>query len=119
MNGTTLSAMLDRAIADEPLIGPVVQKALLAGIRRRRRRRTSGIAAGAAVVAAASIIVPALARAHSTTSAPVTPTGIPTVYLANWSSYGAGWVTPISTATNTVGPPIKVGGNPYVIVITP
>jgi len=40
MNGTTLSAMLDRAIADEPLIGPVAQNALQAGIRRRGRRRT-------------------------------------------------------------------------------
>jgi YVTN family beta-propeller protein len=32
---------------------------------------------------------------------------------------GSGTVTPIDTATNKAGPPIKVGGYPYAIVITP
>ncbi len=39
-----------------------------------------------------------------------------TAYVVGSAS---GTVTPIDTATNAVGPPIKVGGNPYVIVITP
>ena len=64
---------------------------LLAGLKRRRRRRASGIVAGAAVVAAVSVIVPALTGARSTTSAPATPTDIPTVYVANRLSGEAGW----------------------------
>ena len=31
----------------------------------------------------------------------------------------AGTVTPIRTATNTALPPIRTGGNPFVIAITP
>jgi hypothetical protein len=119
LNGTALRTMLERATAVEPFIGPVAQNALIAGIKRRRRRRASGIVACAAVVAAVSVIVPALTGARSTTSVPATPTDIPTVYVANRLSGVAGWVTPISTATNTAGPPIKVGGYPYAIVITP
>jgi hyaluronoglucosaminidase len=34
-------------------------------------------------------------------------------------SIGAGTVTPISTATNTPGRPIKVGAHPFAIAITP
>jgi YVTN family beta-propeller protein len=40
----------------------------------------------------------------------------PTVYVAN---SGTDTVTPISTATNQAGKPIKVGPNPKVIAITP
>jgi YVTN family beta-propeller protein len=45
----------------------------------------------------------------------ITPDG-KTVYVADLN---ANTVTPISTATNTAGPPIKVGKNPGVIAITP
>jgi DNA-binding beta-propeller fold protein YncE len=38
-----------------------------------------------------------------------------TAYVASDS----GTVTPIATRTNTPGPPITVGGNPFAIVITP
>ena len=83
LNGTALRVMLERATADEPFIGPVAQNALIAGLKRRRRRRASGIVACAAAVAAVSVIVPALTGARSTTSAPATPAGMPTVYVAN------------------------------------
>ena len=118
VGGTALRAMLERATADEPLIGPVVQNALVAGLKRRRRRRASGIVACAVVVAAVSVIAPALTRAHSTTSAPAVPAGTPTVYVANRTSGVTGWVTPISTATNTAGPRINVGIN-YDMAVTP
>jgi YVTN family beta-propeller protein len=40
----------------------------------------------------------------------------PQVYVSNG---GGGTVTPIATATNTPGPPIKVGAGPYAVAITP
>ena len=45
----------------------------------------------------------------------ITPDG-KTAYVAN---DGSGTVTPIATATNTAGPPITVGSDPYAIAITP
>jgi YVTN family beta-propeller protein len=45
----------------------------------------------------------------------ITPGG-KTAYVANSLS---GTVTPINTATNTAGPPIRVGGYPYAVVIAP
>lgn len=45
----------------------------------------------------------------------ITPDG-KTAYSVSTDS---GTVTPIDTATNTAGPPIKLGGYPYAIVITP
>jgi|ERR1035438_7437927 hypothetical protein len=119
VGGTALRAMLERATAGEQLIGPVVQNALVAGLKRRRHRRASGIVACAVVVVVVSVVAPALARAHSTTPAPAGPAGTPTVYVSNHSSSAAGRVTPISAATDTAGPAIKVGGYPYAIVIAP
>ena len=119
VGGTALRAMLERATADEPHIGPVVQNALVAGLRRRRRRRAAGIAACAIVVVAVSVIAPALTRAHSTNPAPAVPTGTPTLYVSNHSSSTTGWVTPISTATNTAGPPIKAGKLNVAMATTP
>ena len=45
----------------------------------------------------------------------MTPDG-KTIYVAN---LGSGTVTPVSTATNTAGQPIKVGSQPSAIAITP
>src|SRR5450755_4339418 len=39
-----------------------------------------------------------------------------TAYVANEAP---GTVTPIGTATNTAGPPIRLSSNPYAIAITP
>jgi YVTN family beta-propeller protein len=44
-----------------------------------------------------------------------TPDG-KTVYVAD---EGMDWVTPVSTATNTAGPRIMTGANPYAIAVTP
>jgi YVTN family beta-propeller protein len=120
LNGTALRVMLERATAGEPPIGPVAQHALLAGLKRRRRRRASGIVACAAVVAPVFVIVPALTGARGTTPAPATPASTPAVYVANRPSgpSGPGWVTPISTATNTAGPRVDVGPS-YVMAATP
>ena len=45
----------------------------------------------------------------------ITPDG-KTIYVANWR---VDTVTPITTATNTAGKPIKVGKAPVGIAITP
>ena len=45
----------------------------------------------------------------------MTPDG-KTIYVANFDS---GTVTPISTATNTAGRPVKVGREPFAVAITP
>jgi DNA-binding beta-propeller fold protein YncE len=61
----------------------------------------------------------AAAAAASATRLPVRSAGPAdpvTVYVVN---VGSGTVTPISTATNTVGPPITVGSIAYQIAITP
>ena len=42
-----------------------------------------------------------------------------TAYVVNENDFGAGTVTPIATATNTAGPPIKVGSDAGPIAITP
>jgi DNA-binding beta-propeller fold protein YncE len=118
VGGTALRAMLERATADEPLIGPVVQNALVAGLKRRRRRRASGIVACAVVVAAVSVIAPALTGARRVTPASVTQASTPTVYVANRTSGVTGWVTPISTVTNKAGPRIDIGLN-YDMAVTP
>jgi DNA-binding beta-propeller fold protein YncE len=41
-----------------------------------------------------------------------------TAYVADYT-YTRGTVTPITTATNTAGPPIPAGSNPWTIAITP
>ena len=109
LGGTALRGMLERATADEPLIGPVAANALVAGLKRRRRRRVSGVIGCVVVIAAVSVTVPALTGTRQATPAPAGPTGTATatVYVSNHSS---GLVTPISTATNTAGPSIKGGG---------
>ena len=54
------------------------------------------------------------ARLYGITAIAITPDG-KTAYVV---SYASGKVTPISTATNKAGKPIKVK-NPYLIAITP
>ncbi|MFI5068585.1 MAG: YncE family protein, partial [Streptosporangiales bacterium] len=62
---------------------------------------------------AAGILVVLLAACGTNTTLPGRQV---TIYVANNSS---GTVTPISTATNTPGPAIKVGSNPQDIAVTP
>src|SRR6516165_7271315 len=72
-----------------------------------------------AVIAVACAAVAALAGAAGRAS----PDGArgpaaPVLYVANTSSR-PGTVTPISTATNTAGKPIRAGGTPSAMVVTP
>ena len=53
--------------------------------------------------------------ARGTTAIAVRPDG-KTVYVADWR---ADTVTPITTATGTPGKPIKVGKEPFALVIAP
>ena len=73
-----------------------------------------------ALVLAAATLLLVLLPVHGAYAAPIASSagsaGPVTAYVAN---DGSGTVTPIPTATNTAGPPITVGGNPYAIAITP
>jgi hypothetical protein len=42
MDETSLRALLERAVADEPPAGPIVSRSVEAGVRLRRRRRVRG-----------------------------------------------------------------------------
>jgi DNA-binding beta-propeller fold protein YncE len=121
MDETWLRGVLERALVGEPPIGPVTRNSLQAGIKLRRRRRARGAAGSVAVVAVIAVAIPAVTGAFGSTS-PVRRTGVqqaargPTVYVANGST---DTVTPITTASNTPGKPVKVGNEPWVIAITP
>ena len=58
-----LRALLDRAVAREPPIGPLAYQALEAGIRRRLRRRVSGAVACLVVAGVVGVTVPAIRSA--------------------------------------------------------
>lgn len=63
MDETSLRALLERAVAEEPPAGPIVASSVAAGFRLRRRRRvraTAVFAAFAAVIVAAGVTVPGL-----------------------------------------------------------
>jgi YVTN family beta-propeller protein len=78
---------------------------------RRRLRRGSGTATpGASLTDLAARAAGGPARRFATAS------GGRTAYVLN---YGSGSVTPIATATNKRGQPIKVGNRPLTIAITP
>src|SRR5580698_2629813 len=56
----SLRRLLDRAVAQEPPMGPVVQGSLVAGFRLRRRRRARNAAASLATVAVIGAAIPAV-----------------------------------------------------------
>jgi Trypsin-like peptidase domain len=75
MDETTLRALLDSALTDEPPIGPVADKAMRAGSKLRRRRVLS-TAGSMAVAAAIAVVIPGVtgplgaptaSRQHSST----------------------------------------------------
>ena len=92
-----LRALLDRAVACEPPLGPVAYQALEAGIRRRGRRRVSGAVACLVVAGVVGVTVPVV---RSASVGPVTG-GAVTIYAAS-----KGQITPVWTATRTAGAPI-------------
>jgi hypothetical protein len=63
MDETSLRALLERALAPEPPIGPVANNSLRAGIKLRRRRRMRAAAGGAAVIAVIAIGIPVVTGA--------------------------------------------------------
>ena len=56
------------------------------------------------------------ARMSGSPGSPAWPGNRVTAYVAN---AGSDTVTPIATASNTAGPPITTGYNPFAIAITP
>jgi hypothetical protein len=60
-----LYRMLDQAAANEPPIGPVVERAVVAGRRIRRRRRIAGALGCFALVAVAGGLIPVLGGPRS------------------------------------------------------
>jgi hypothetical protein len=110
-------AELAALTADLPagLTGPVARNALQADIRPRRRHRARRIAGSLAAIAVimSTISVAALSHRPATVAAPSRPTGA-IMYVA--ASNG---VTPVTTATNTPGRPIKISAIPAAIAITP
>ena len=66
MDEGTLHRLLERATADEPPIGPVVDRAIVEGtrIRRRRRRTIAGTIGCVALAAVAGVLVPVLRGPH-------------------------------------------------------
>lgn len=111
MDETSLRALLERAVADEPAAGPIVSRSVEAGVRLRRRRRVRGGVVCAAVVLAAGVAVPALrtgSRQAPAAGFAVPPTlYVTAVYDGNVAPAGA--VTPISVGTGRVGRPIEAG----------
>jgi YVTN family beta-propeller protein len=83
---------------------------------RRQRLRLIGMTAGAAAAAVIAVAIPVGTGALGHLLGPTAPhRTVPTVYVAYDISHGARGtpvVIPISTATNTVGRPIKVGDGP-------
>jgi DNA-binding beta-propeller fold protein YncE len=113
MDETSLRALLDSAIGDEPPIGPVGRNSLRVGIRLRRRARMRRAAGAAAVVAAVAAALPAVTGVLGNRAA------APSAGTAYVVIQQSGTVVPIDLATNTPEQPIQVGGALYAIAITP
>jgi DNA-binding beta-propeller fold protein YncE len=118
MDETSLRARLELAVADEPPLGHLVGNALRDGRRLRRRRRTIGGAALSATAVVLVAAVPALTAGADHQAGRSRPAAgqrpeSGTAYVTVGSS-----VVPISLATNTPGPPIRVpeviGDGPFV-----
>ena len=58
MDETSLRRLLERALVNEPSIGPVARNSLRAGLKLRRRRRAWGVDGSTAAVAAITASIP-------------------------------------------------------------
>ncbi|MGH3257057.1 MAG: YncE family protein, partial [Streptosporangiaceae bacterium] len=117
MDETSLRALLERAVADEPPAGPIVSRSVEAGVRLRRRRRVRGAVACAAVVVAAGAAIPVLRTGSR--QAPAAGFAVPpTLYVTaayDGNVTPAGAVTPISVDTGKVGRPIEAAQSESII----
>jgi DNA-binding beta-propeller fold protein YncE len=114
--GSRTCAELARLTADLPagLTGSFARNALQADIRPRHRRRARRIAGSVAAIAVilATISVASLRARPAFVAVPRRPGAI--MYVA--ASNG---MTPVATATNTAGKPVKFGAIPAAIAVTP
>jgi DNA-binding beta-propeller fold protein YncE len=112
-----LTANLPAALtADLPagLTGLTGHDALQAGIKPRHRRRAWTIAGSLAAIAVIAAAISVASLSHRPAPiAPPRPAGA-VMYVA--ASNG---VIPVRAATNTPGRPIKIGGFPWAVAITP
>src|SRR5262249_25667749 len=115
MDETRLRELLDDALADEPPMGPVAQRALRAGLRIRRRRRTLTAAGGAAAVAAISVGI-ATATAIPTPQPPVL--GPPDGFIWALDS-STGTATAITPGTGALGKRVRIGGDAAATAVSP
>jgi DNA-binding beta-propeller fold protein YncE len=106
MDETSLRELLDRAVGQEPPMGPVAQNGLRLGIRLRRRRRIQRAVTGLAAAAVACTAVIAVTRVGGAPPAAVGGAGA-TVYVLGDRQNNA-TVTPISAAADVAGAPVTV-----------
>jgi DNA-binding beta-propeller fold protein YncE len=114
--GSRTYAELAALTADIPagLSGPVARDALQADIRPRHRRQARRIAGSLAAIAVIVAAISVASVSHRPAFvATLRPTGA-IMYVA--ASNG---MTPVATATNTRGKPVKIGAIPAAIAITP
>ena len=116
MDEQSLRELLDSTLIREPPIGPVARNSLRAGIRLRRRRRAGETAGAVALLTGIAVAIPAITGALGNTPAAPHAAHRPIAYVSDNST---DTVTPITTATNTAGKPIKVGRIAAEIAITP
>src|ERR1700689_3784950 len=113
MDETSLPALLETAIGDEPPIGLAGRNPLREGIRLRRRTQMRRAAGAAAVVAALAAAVPAVTGAIGNSAA------APSAGTAYVVIQGSGTVVPIDLASNPPEQPIHVGRSLFAIAIIP
>jgi DNA-binding beta-propeller fold protein YncE len=116
MNELWLRELMDRAVADEPPMGPVPVNSLRAGIKQRRRRRVQGAVAclGAAALIGTAAVA-ATGTAGNLAAGPAKMTGPSTVYVLS----GEGNLYSIANATRVRGKRIPLPGGRQFMAITP
>jgi len=112
---TKLGELMQAVVGDPP--HQVTAEAVRRHVVRRRVLECAAVTLALAVLA---VIIPAGIRAFGDTAGPSAGGSplVPTAYVSGGRS-GQGTVTPITVATNRPGRPIKVGGAPTFIAVTP
>jgi DNA-binding beta-propeller fold protein YncE len=117
MDETTLHGLLNRALTDEPPMGPVAEHALHRGRRIRRRRRIlAASGTGAALAAVGLSVTVAIPAAGPPPAAALGPG--PTEHTIYAVNEGTGEIMPI-TADGHLGSPIQTGQDLSPVVFSP